>query len=81
MEYAFSNFPNIVVSQEICSGKPRLKGTRIPVSSVLAYLAGGMSVDEFLKEFYWVQREAVLEALAFSAQTMNDRHIPLIKAA
>jgi uncharacterized protein (DUF433 family) len=81
MEYTFFNFPSIVISQEVCAGKPRLKGTRIPVSSVLAYLAGGMSIDEFLKEFYWVERPAVLEALAFSAQTMNDRLIPLEKAA
>lgn len=48
-------------------GKPRIKGTRIPVSSVLAYLAGGMSIDGFLTEFYWLEREDVLQALAFSA--------------
>jgi uncharacterized protein (DUF433 family) len=81
MEYTFFNFPSIVISQEVCAGKPRLKGTRIPVSSVLAYLAGGMTIDEFLKEFYWVEHTAVLQALAFSAQTMNDRLIPLEKAA
>ena len=81
MEYTFFSFPNIVVSQEVCSGKPRLKGTRIPVSSVLPYLAGRMSIDEFLKEFYWAEHDAVLQALAFSAQTMNDRLIPLEKAA
>ena len=81
MEYVFTNFPHIVVSQEICMGKPRTKGTRIPVSSILAYLAGGMSIDEFLKEFYWVKREDVLQALAFSANILNDRIIPLEKAA
>ena len=71
MEYVFPNFPHIVVSQEICMGKPRIKGTRIPVSSILAYLAGGMSIDEFLKEFYWVEREDVLQVLAFSANILN----------
>jgi uncharacterized protein (DUF433 family) len=81
MEYVFSNFPRIVPSQDICMGKPRIKGTRIPVASVLAYLAGGMSIDEFLKEFYWLEREDVLESLAFSSSMMNDRLIPIEKAA
>ena len=62
-------------------GKPHIKGTRIPVSSVLAYLAGGMTVSDFLKEFHWVEHEDVLQALAFSANILNDRIIPLEKAA
>lgn len=81
MEYVFPNFPRIVVSQEICMGKPRIKGTRIPVSSVLAYLAGGMSVEDFLREFHWLTKEDVLEALAFSSNMVNDQVIPLEKAA
>ena len=67
MEYTFSNFPRIVISQDICMGKPRIKGTRIPISSILVYLAGGMTINDFLQEFHWVQQEDVLQALAFSA--------------
>jgi uncharacterized protein (DUF433 family) len=81
MEYVFPNFPRIVVSQEICMGKPRIKGTRIPISSILAYLAGGMSISEILKEFNWLEQEDILQALAFSANMLNDRIIPLEKAA
>ena len=66
MEYIFPNFPRIVISQDICMGKPRIKGTRIPISSILAYLAGGMTINDFLQEFHWVQQEDVLQALAFS---------------
>ncbi len=36
---------------EILRGKPRLKGTRIPVSLVLGYLADGKNVDEIIAEF------------------------------
>ncbi len=62
-------------------GKPRIRGTRIPVSSVLAYLAGGMSADELLQAFYWVEKEDVLQALAFSSTVLNDQVIPFEKAA
>ena len=62
-------------------GKPRIKGTRIPVSSVLAFLAGGMSVEDFLHEFHWVEREDVLQVLAFSSIMLNDRVISFEKVA
>lgn len=81
MEYVFPDFPRIVVSQEICMGKPRIKGTRIPVSSILAYFAGGLSMNDFLKEVSWLEQEDVLQALAFSANLLNDRIIPLEKVA
>lgn len=81
MEYSFAHFPRIVVSQEICMGRPRIKGTRIPVSSILAYLAGGMSMEMLLKEFYWLEMDDILQVLAFSASVVNDRLIPLEKAA
>ena len=62
-------------------GRPRIKGTRIPVSSILAYLAGGMSMEMLLKEFYWLEMDDILQVLAFSASVVNDRLIPLEKAA
>jgi uncharacterized protein (DUF433 family) len=81
MEYAFFHFPRIVISQDICMGKPRIKGTRIPVSSLLAYLAGGMTVNDLLTEFSWLERADINEALAFSASMMSDRLIPIERAA
>ena len=41
----------IVSDPEILRGKPCLKGTRIPVSLVLGYLANGKSVDQIIGEF------------------------------
>jgi uncharacterized protein (DUF433 family) len=32
-------------------GKPRIKGTRIPVSLILGYLAAGHSPDQIFTEF------------------------------
>ena len=81
MEFAFPGFDRIVVNPEICTGKPRIKGTRIPVSSVLAYLAGGMTTKEFLIEFPWVTEEDVLQVLAFCSTMMSDEFLPLEKAA
>lgn len=42
---------HVVSDPAILRGKPRLKGTRIPVGVVLGYLAAGKSADEILAEF------------------------------
>lgn len=42
---------HIVSDPEILRGKPRLKGTRIPVGLVLGYLAAGKSADDIIAEF------------------------------
>ena len=36
----------IVSTPDILKGKPRISGTRIPVSLILGYLASGNSFDE-----------------------------------
>lgn len=41
----------IVRDPAICGGEPIIKGTRVPVRTILASLAEGMSVAEILKDF------------------------------
>ena len=41
----------IVINPDIRSGKPIIRGTRITVTDILEYLAGGMSVEEILLDF------------------------------
>lgn len=42
---------HIVSTPDILRGKPRIKGTRIPVSLLLGYLAAGYTIDEVITEF------------------------------
>ena len=42
---------HIVSTPDILRGKPRIKGTRIPVSLLLGYLAAGYTTDESLLNF------------------------------
>ncbi len=71
MTYTYPDFPGITVDPEVCTGKPVLAGTGMPVASVLGYLGGGMSVDEFVREFSWISREQVLDAMAFATSPPN----------
>ena len=42
---------HIVSTPDVLRGRPRIKGTRIPVSLVLGYLAAGKSAQDIRKEF------------------------------
>ena len=53
----------IVIDPAVRHGKPIIKGTRVPVEIVLGSLAGGMEIDEVMKE-YDLEREDILAALA-----------------
>lgn len=48
---------------EIMGGTPCFAGTRVPVQTLIDYLEGGDTIDEFLDDFPTVSREQVLHAL------------------
>jgi uncharacterized protein (DUF433 family) len=49
------------------SGKPIIRGTRMTVTDVLEYLAGGMTEKELLSEFPDLKSEDIRACLAFAA--------------
>jgi uncharacterized protein (DUF433 family) len=49
------------------SGKPVIRDTRITVTDVLEYLAGGMSEDDILADFPDLTRVDIRACLAFAA--------------
>lgn len=57
---------HIVTDPEILKGKPRLKGTRIPVGLVLGYLAAGQTADEIITEFPDLNRQQIAACLDYA---------------
>jgi len=53
----------IVQDPEIHSGEPVFRGTRVPFQTLLDYLEGGETLDEFLEQFPGVSRETAIAAL------------------
>lgn len=49
------------------SGKPCIRGMRITVYDVLDYLASGMTHQEILNEFPYLQEEDILACLSYAA--------------
>jgi len=57
----------IVFDPAIRNGKPVIRGTRITVTDILEYLAGGMSETEILADFPDLGAQDIRAALAFAA--------------
>ena len=53
------------------SGKPTIRGTRMTVTDVLEYLAGGMSEEEILADFPDLTAEDIKACLAFAADRVD----------
>jgi uncharacterized protein (DUF433 family) len=59
---------HIVSTPDVLRGKPRLKGTRIPVSLILGYLAMGSTIEEIREEFPDLAKEQVVACLDYARE-------------
>jgi uncharacterized protein (DUF433 family) len=65
----------ITVSPMICHGQACIKGTRIMVSVVLDNLADGLDIEETLKSYPSLTKEAVQAAINYAAELARERFI------
>ncbi len=71
----------LVIDPEICHGQITFRGTRIPVDTVLIFLAKGYSVDQLLRSWPELSRPAVEEAIHLASQTLQRHYAPRRAAA
>jgi len=60
---------------DVLSGAPVFAGTRVPVQTIIDYLAGGHQLDDFLDDFPTVRREQALELLQRIKEMLADAQI------
>jgi uncharacterized protein (DUF433 family) len=59
---------HIVSDPEILRGKPRIKGTRIPVGLILGHLAAGKTFADILAEFPDLSSEQIAACLYYARE-------------
>ncbi|MDZ4700442.1 MAG: DUF433 domain-containing protein [Rhodothermales bacterium] len=59
-------------------GKPCIRGLRITVYDVLSYLAAGMTYEEVLADFPYLEKEDILASLEYAAE--RERAIVAVSA-
>lgn len=48
----------VEINPEIQGGTPVIKGTRLPVSSIIARLEGGDSIEDLVADYPYINRSA-----------------------
>lgn len=56
----------ITVDENLCNGKPTIRGKRITVQTILEFLSVGESTEEILKQYPSLELEDVSACLKFT---------------
>ena len=71
----------ISINAKICHGQACIKGTRIPVSQILAMLANGDSIDGLLKAYPSIERDDILACLEYASLLAEEQITPMKELA
>jgi uncharacterized protein (DUF433 family) len=72
-----TKFTRITADPEQMGGVPCIRGLRIPVATVVAMMAEGMSETDILAAFPDLVAEDLREALQYAAEAVRERELPL----
>jgi uncharacterized protein (DUF433 family) len=67
---------HIESTPDVLRGRPRIRGTRIPVSLILGYLAAGKTHEEIIKEFPDLKKEQIAACLDY-ARELSESEIAI----
>ena len=70
----------ITVDSQVLGGKPCIRGMRISVALVLNLLANGMSPEDILEAYPYLEPEDIRQALRYAAWLAEERVLTLQEA-
>ncbi|MFJ8689370.1 DUF433 domain-containing protein [Micromonospora wenchangensis] len=68
-------FPRITIDPEVMGGAPCVRQSRVPVATLLAMMAEGMSVTDILTDLPFLDEADLAEVLNFAADAVRDRAV------
>jgi uncharacterized protein (DUF433 family) len=71
-QYVSSDHPYVVRTEGVCGGRPRLKGSRIPVSTIAEYVRSGESPAGIAALYPHVEPAAIQNAIGYYLEHENQ---------
>lgn len=62
----------ITFNPQVMGGKPCIRGMRVTVGMIVRAIGGGLSVDELLAYYPYLEREDVAQALEFATRRFEE---------
>ncbi len=74
-------FERITVDPDVMGGMPTIRGLRIPVATVVAMVADGLTAAEIVDDLPDLSLDDVAEALRYAAEAVRECELPLSHSA
>ncbi|HXQ28565.1 MAG TPA: DUF433 domain-containing protein [Gemmatimonadales bacterium] len=71
----------ITVDPAVMDGMACVRGLRIPVATVVAMVADGMTANEILGAYPDLESDDIREALQYATEAVPERSVPLVLPA
>lgn len=70
----------ITLIPDLCNGRPTIRGMRITVETLLAFLIAGDSVEDILTAYPFLEKEDIQASVAYALKnlSLNKHEIQLV---
>ncbi|MEQ8688814.1 MAG: DUF433 domain-containing protein [Imperialibacter sp.] len=65
----------ITLNPEVCGGKPTIRNMRFSVTDLLSLLASGMTHEEILKDYPYLEEDDIKACLEYAVRISDPRTI------
>ncbi|HRI58107.1 MAG TPA: DUF433 domain-containing protein [Saprospiraceae bacterium] len=65
----------ITLNPDVCKGKPTIRNMRFTASQLLELLAGGMSQEEILADYPYLEIEDIQACLVYAAKIADAKNV------
>ncbi len=71
----------ITINPAVCNGKPTIRNMRFTVSQLLELLAAGMTANEILADYPYLEALDISAALQYASNIANSKSLTPLNAA
>jgi len=69
----------ITIDKNVCKGRPSIRGMRFTISQMLGLIASGMTSEEILTDYPYIEADDIAACLHYASCVMNNRDMLLIE--
>jgi len=73
-------FDRITQSPDVMGGKPCVRGMRVTVGMIVGQIGAGVSIEELLSGYPYLERDDIMQALQYAAALSQWRVVALAEA-
>jgi uncharacterized protein (DUF433 family) len=78
--WAMSEFDRITQTPGVMGGKACIRGMRVTVGMIVGQIGAGVTIDELLEDYPYLEREDILQAVSYAGWLASGHEVELAEA-